>query len=77
MNSRFHSLITADARAGLALAGELADELHGQLARSPLQAERPGGMNYLSPAPIPREVTAGILFYAIAAANHGWTNKVS
>jgi len=64
------SLITPDASAGLALAGKPAEQLQGQLASTP--AERPGGMNYLQPATVPKEAAAGILFYAIAAANQGW-----
>ncbi|HUA64717.1 MAG TPA: hypothetical protein VME24_02645 [Alphaproteobacteria bacterium] len=35
---------------------------------------RPGGMNYSLPPSIPVEYVSGILFYAIAAANSGWTN---
>jgi hypothetical protein len=66
------SLITPDAQTGLALAGRLAEQLHGQLEKSAAQAERPGGMNYLQPPAVPKEVAAGILFYAIAAANQGW-----
>ena len=31
-------------------------------------------MNYLLPAPVPREIIGSILFYAIAAANGGWSN---
>jgi hypothetical protein len=37
------------------------------------QVEQPGGTNYRLPATIPNEIIAGILFYAIAAANQGWT----
>jgi hypothetical protein len=36
---------------------------------------RPGGMNYLLPASVPKEITSAILFYAIAAANNGWDAK--
>jgi hypothetical protein len=32
-------------------------------------------MNYLPSQPVPKETIAGILFYAIAAANQGWTSK--
>ena len=34
-------------------------------------------MNYLLPVSVPKEITASILFYAIAAANRGWTDKVA
>jgi hypothetical protein len=37
--------------------------------------ECPGGTNYLLPAAVPKEISAGILFYAIAVAKHGWTSK--
>ena len=66
------SLITNDTQAGLVIAGQLADRLHTQFEQADASAERPGGMNYLQPAPIPKETIASILFYAIAAANHGW-----
>jgi hypothetical protein len=69
------SLITPDAQAGLTLAGHLADCLHTQIEQGYAKVERPGGMNYLLPAPVPKEIIAGILFYAIAAANGGWTGK--
>jgi len=72
MKNRFPSLITMDAQTGLVLASQLADELHGQLQQAGSQVERPGGMNCLQPAPVPREVISGILFYAIASANGGW-----
>ena len=73
MKDAFPSLITPDSQAGLALAVQLAERLHAQIKQANTQAERPGGMNYLLPAPIPKETTASILFYAIAAANRGWT----
>lgn len=75
MNNSFPSLITSDPQAGLALAGNLADQLQSQIDQASSKVERPGGMNYLLPAPVPKEITAGILFYAIAAANRGWTRE--
>jgi hypothetical protein len=72
MSDRLPSLVTPDARAGLALAGKLAGELRAQFDDGNSRAERPGGMNCLLPAPVPREIIVGILFYAIAAANQGW-----
>jgi hypothetical protein len=72
MNHTFPSLITSDAETGLALAGSLADQLQSQIDQTRSKAERPGGMNYHLPAPVPKAITAGILFYAIAAANQGW-----
>ena len=66
------SLITPDARAGLVLAGKLADQLNAEVLELNAHSPRPGGMNYLMSPPISREATVGILFYAIAAANHGW-----
>jgi hypothetical protein len=75
MKVEVSSLITPDAQAGLTLAGQLADRLHAQIEEGYAKVERPGGMNYLLRSPVPKEVTAGILFYAIAAANGGWTGK--
>jgi hypothetical protein len=75
MKNELPSLITPDAQAGLALAGQLAVCLHGQIEQATAQVERPGGMNYLLPAPVPKEIIASILFYAIAAANQGWAGK--
>jgi hypothetical protein len=72
----FPSLETLNAQAGLALAGKLADQLQTQMETAGAKSERPGGMNYLLPGPVPREVVAGILFYAIAAANGGWAGKM-
>ncbi len=37
---------------------------------------RPGGTNYLLPPNLPVEMISSILFYAIAAANNGWTSEV-
>lgn len=72
MNHPLPNLHTPDALSGLALAGKLADELHHQVEAASSPAGRPGGMNYALPAPLPRESTRAILFYAIAAANGGW-----
>ena len=71
------TLITPDAQAGIELAGKLADELREQLDRASSDVERPGGMNYRLPAPVPREIIGSILFYAIATANRGWSNSTS
>jgi hypothetical protein len=75
MQNQLPSLITADAQAGLALADTLAGQLCAQVAEAGSKIERPGGMNYLQPAAVPREIASSILFYAIAAANHGWAGK--
>jgi hypothetical protein len=72
MRNQLPSLVTHDSQAGLALAGKLAGELCAQLAQANSRVERPGGMNGLLPAPVPPEVIASVLFYAIAAANQGW-----
>lgn len=76
MKNPLPSLITPDAETGLALASQLAVELHRQLDRANSEVERPGGTNFLLPPTVPVEITGGILFYAIAAANRGWTGKV-
>ena len=75
MDESFPSLIALDAKAGLELAINLADQLQTVIEQGGSKVELPGGMNYLSPAPVPKEITASILFFAIAAANHGWPNK--
>ena len=75
MKNQFPSLITADTQAGLVLAHNLATQLHVQMDAASDKVPRPGGMNYRLPASAPKEITAGILFYAIAAANQGWTVK--
>jgi hypothetical protein len=75
MKNELPSLLTPDTQAGLALAGQLADTLRAQIEQANAHVERPGGMNYLLPAPVPKEIIATILFYAIAAANHGWTSN--
>ncbi len=77
MNSQYPSLLTRDTQSGLTLAGQLADRLHQQIERSAESVERPGGTNYRATAPVSREVIAGILFYAIAAANEGWSGAPS
>jgi hypothetical protein len=75
MNNSFPSLITSDAKAGLELAGNLADQLQTVIEQSSSKVKLPGGMNYLLPAPVPKEITVSILFFAIAAANQGWPTK--
>jgi hypothetical protein len=72
MNTDLPTLITTDAKSGLDLAAQLAERLQAQLAEANAKAPRPGGMNYLMPPSVPKETIAGMLFYAIAAANHGW-----
>jgi len=75
MQTELPSLITPDAQTGLALAGRLADQLHAQVDGANAKIRHPGGMNYLMPPAVPKEATASILFYAIAAANRGWPAK--
>jgi hypothetical protein len=77
MNNEPHSLITTDAHTGLNLASELAERLHIQLQAANDRVERPGGTNYLLPPPVPKEIIASILFYAICTANRGWTEEVA
>jgi hypothetical protein len=69
------SLTTLDAQAGLTLAGQLADGLHAQIEQTNAKVEWLGGMSYLPPSSVPKEIIASILFYAIAATNQGWTSK--
>lgn len=76
MNQNNHSLITPDTHAGLALAERLADELHTEMEQANQKVPHPGGMNYLQTAAVPKEVVAGIMFYAISAANGGWRSAV-
>jgi hypothetical protein len=76
MNDQLSSLNTADASAGLKLAVDLAEKLHLQIQSANKDIERPGGTNYLLPAPVPKEVIAAVLFYAIAAANKGWIQSL-
>jgi hypothetical protein len=75
MQNKFPSLITSNADAGLVLAGQLADQLQAQIEKAGANLECPGGMSYLRPAPVPREITISVLFYTIAAANGGWPVK--
>jgi hypothetical protein len=75
MKTELPSLITPDVQIGLTLAGQLADRLHAQIDQTSLKVKWLGGMNYLPASSIPKEIIASILFYAIAAANQGWTNK--
>jgi len=72
MNTELPSLITTDAKSGLALAVRLSEQLHKQFSRANDRVEHPGGTNYLLSAPVPVEVISSVLFYAITAANHGW-----
>jgi len=55
MNNKRLSLITPDAHTGLSLASELAERLHTQMQAANDRVERPGGMNYLLPPPVPKE----------------------
>jgi len=75
MKDELPSFITPDTQTGLTLAGQLAERLHAQIEQANAQVEHPGGMNYMLPSPVPIEIISGILFYAIAAANRGWTSK--
>jgi hypothetical protein len=75
MQTELPSLITPDAQTGLALAGRLADQLHAQIDEANAKIKRPGGTNYLMPPAFPKEASASILFYTIAAANRGWPAK--
>ena len=75
VNTELPSLITTDAQSGLALAGRLSEQLHEQFAQANEHVDHPGGTNYLLSAPVPIEVISSVLFYAIAAANHGWQAK--
>ena len=75
MKNEFPSLLTPNAQAGMTLATALAEQLHAQIESTITTIPRPGGMNFLVPPTVPREITAGILFYAIAAANQGWPGK--
>ncbi|MDB6022783.1 MAG: hypothetical protein JWQ04_2640 [Pedosphaera sp.] len=75
MGKEFPSLITSNPQTGLTLARQLADRLHRQIEQANVHVACPGGMNYLLSAPVPKEILASILFYAIAAANKGWRAK--
>jgi hypothetical protein len=72
MQNQLPSLVTRDARSGLTLATELAEQLYRQIETAGTKVEHPGGMNYLLPAPIPKEIIASVLYFTIAAANNGW-----
>jgi hypothetical protein len=74
MKTQLPSLITSDAKAGMALASQLAEQLQSHHEQARNSASRPGGMNYLLPPNVPLEVVSSILFYAISAANNGWAN---
>jgi hypothetical protein len=74
MKTQLPSLVTSDAEAGMNLACQLAEQLQSHHEQARNLAVRPGGMNYLLPPNTPVEVVSSILFYAIAAANHGWAN---
>ena len=75
MKNELPSLLTPDTHAGMALADQLAGNLLHQIEQAGERVERPGGMNYLLPAAVPKEIVTSILFYAIAAANGGWPGK--
>ena len=77
MENEFPSLITSNSQSGLTLARHLADRLHAQIQKANALVETPGGMNYLLCSPVPKEILASILFYAIAAANRGWASDIS
>ena len=77
MQNQLPTLITSNAKTGLDLANELADHLHAQMETAGCKTKRPGGMNYLLPQQMPKEMTASILFYTIAIANHGWAGQKS
>ena len=72
MKSELDSFITPNAQSGLALATALAWELRDELRREDSEAKNSAGTNGLPPAPVPLEIVGCILFYAIAAVNHGW-----
>jgi hypothetical protein len=72
MKTQFPSLITNNAEAGMTLACQLGEQLQTYHDQARSLAARPGGTNYLEPPNLPAEVFSSILFYAIAAANHGW-----
>jgi hypothetical protein len=69
------SLITENAAAGLALAGQIADQIAAQLEKVDDEAERPGGTTFLLPSSVPRNVIASVVFHTIATANLGWPSN--
>jgi len=73
MKTELPSLITPDATSGLALSERLAEQLHEQYAQANDRVVHPGGTNFLLAAPVPIEVISSVLFYAISAANDGWS----
>jgi hypothetical protein len=75
MKTELPSLITPDTQIGLKLADQLAERLHAQIEQTNFKEKWLGGMNYLPSEPVPKEIIASVLFYAIAAANQGWTSK--
>jgi hypothetical protein len=75
MKTELPSLITPDTQTGLTLAGQLADRLHAQIDQANVKVKWLGDMNYLPANSVPKEMIASILFFAIAAANQGWTSK--
>jgi hypothetical protein len=75
-SSRIDSLKTADLAGGLALSAKLALEISGNMAAAQSSIAKPGGTNYLDPAPIPPELIASILLVAISIANQGWSTEV-
>jgi hypothetical protein len=72
MKTQLPSLITCSPDAGIILAALLAEQLYARHEQARKSAERPGGTNYLLPPNVSVDIIGGILFYAIAAANHGW-----
>jgi hypothetical protein len=76
MKTELPSLITPNPLSGMVLAGQLSEKLQQQLEQANTRVNHPGGTNYLTAAPVPREVISSVLFYAIAAANQGWPGAV-
>ena len=70
---QYHSLKTADLADGVALSATLAKEITRNISIGLPSIPKPGGTNYASPASIPQELIASILFVAISAANDGWS----
>jgi len=77
MKTQLPSLITSNPEAGLLLARQLAEKLQVAQEQAGNSVERPGGMNYSLPPSVPVEIISSILFYAITAANNGWTARES
>lgn len=72
-SARFSTLKTPDFASGMALSTELAQEISQSLASGRQSVAKPGGMNYLEPAPVPTELIASILMVAVSIANDGWS----